>query len=445
MNPSRCFISYSWDSEPHRAWVRKLATRLCESGIDAILDQFDCSPGADLTKFMEKSVRESNFVLLVCTPNFAQKADAGIGGVGYEKAIVTGEIFAGEARETKFVPLLREGDAKESLPSYLKSRLFVDFRDDAVFENRLEELLRHFYGEPLYRKPPIGPRPKFIITPPSVAPLQKPVLQQKITNSFGMEFVLIPAGSFTMGSRLSPTEFASQFGKDATYYEYEKPVHSVDIERPFYLQTTLVTQGQWKKVMRDNPSFFKKCGNDCPVEQISWEDAQRFIEKLNQLEKVKDYRLPSEAEWEYACRAGSETEFCFGDDPGGLGGYAWYRENSEYETHPVGKKKPNPWGLYDMYGNVWEWVEDDWHDSFEGAPIDGQAWVNNPRDSEGVMRGGGYANPAHGCRSAIRVAFPHDCREATPGFRISRSGALGSWANGPLCKGSNAKRNEGSE
>ena len=135
MESPRCFVSYSWDSEQHREWVRKLATRLLENGIDAILDQFDCAPGTDLTMFMEKSVRESNFVLLVCTPNFAQKADAGVGGVGYEKVIVTGEIFSGETRETKFIPLLREGDAKESLPSYLKSRLFIDFREEAFFEN----------------------------------------------------------------------------------------------------------------------------------------------------------------------------------------------------------------------------------------------------------------------------------------------------------------------
>ena len=133
MESPRCFISYSWDSERHREWVRRLATRLREYGVDAILDQFHCSPGTDLTEFMEKSVRESSFVVLVCTPNFAQKADAGVGGVGYEKTIVTGEIFAGEARETKFIPLLREGNTKESLPSYLKSKLFIDFREDAFF------------------------------------------------------------------------------------------------------------------------------------------------------------------------------------------------------------------------------------------------------------------------------------------------------------------------
>jgi formylglycine-generating enzyme required for sulfatase activity len=411
MNPPRCFISYSWDSESHKAWVRKLATRLRESGMDAILDQFDCSLGADLTTFMEKSVRETNFVLLVCTPNFAQKADAGVGGVGYEKAIVTGEIFAGEARETKFVPLLREGDAKESLPSYLKSRLFVDFRDYAVFENRLEELLRHFYGEPLYRKPPIGSRPKFITTPPNVAPLQKSVLQQNITNSIGMEFVLIPAGSFKMGS--------STGGDD------EGPPHNVKISQSFYLQATEVTQGQWQLVMGNNPSGFKGCGDDCPVEHVSWEDSQQFIKKLNQIEKIKDYRLPSEAEWEYACRAGTTAEYSFGGDASKLGEFAWYSENPDTKTHPVGKKKPNAWGLYDMHGNVLELVEDDWHNSYKGAPDDGNAWVDNPRGSFRVVRGGGWSNVALLCRSAMRFENAPGHRFTNMGFRLSRSVALG--------------------
>ena len=161
MEPPRCFISYSWDSDQHKEWVRHFATRLRECGVDAILDQWHCAPGIDLTIFMEKSVRESKYVVLVCTPTFCKKADSGVGGVGYEKAIVTGEIFAGEVQDKKFVPVLREGDAKESLPSYLKSRLFIDFRDDKVFEDRLEELLRHFHGAPLYQPPPIGPKPDF--------------------------------------------------------------------------------------------------------------------------------------------------------------------------------------------------------------------------------------------------------------------------------------------
>ena len=424
MASPRCFISYSWDSEPHRAWVRELATRLRLEGIDAILDQFHCALGTDLTKFMEKSVRESSFVLLVCTPNFARKADAGEGGVGYEKTIVTGEIFAGEARETKFVPLLREGDAKESLPSYLKSRLFIDFRDDAFFESKLEQLLRHFYGEPLYPLPPLGTKPRFGTKAPTAVTPEKPATQQRITNELGMEFVLIPAGSFTMGSRMSPKEIVARFGGKEEWYKPERPHRTVKIQSRFYLQTTPVTQGQWQSVMEDNPSVFKDSGEDCPVENVSWEDAQRFIEKLSSLEKTKACRLPTEAEWEYACRAGTKTHFYTGDTEKDLDEAGWYFENSDRRTHPVKEKKPNAWGLYDMHGNVWEWVEDDWHGSYEGAPDDGRAWIDNPRGSSRVLRGGSWRYVALDCRSASRNIYGPDLRRDVVGFRLSRAVAL---------------------
>ncbi len=159
-NPS-CFISYSWEDEEHKTWVRILAAQLRLNGVDAHLDQFELAPGADLTRFMDSRIRESRFVLLVCTPVFASKANSGIGGVGYEKQIVTGEIFNGNVSDTKFVPLLRRGSAAEALPSYLQSRLFIDFRDDDRFTERLEDLLRHLHGAPLYVTPELGPRPDF--------------------------------------------------------------------------------------------------------------------------------------------------------------------------------------------------------------------------------------------------------------------------------------------
>jgi formylglycine-generating enzyme len=200
----------------------------------------------------------------------------------------------------------------------------------------------------------------------------------------------------------------------------------VTIAKPDYLQTTEVSQGQWKKVMgdKDSPWRRKACGDDCPVESVSWEDAQRFIEKLNQLEKTKGYHLPSEAEWEYACRAGTTTEYSFGADSKMLGEFAWYSEYSEMKTHPVGKKRPNAWGLYDMAGNVWEWVEDDWHGNYKGAPGDGSAWIDNPRGAVRVARGGSWDNTAAGCRSAGRIlCWPGDRHDGL-GFRLSRSVSL---------------------
>jgi formylglycine-generating enzyme required for sulfatase activity len=240
-----------------------------------------------------------------------------------------------------------------------------------------------------------------------------------------MDFVLIPAGSFTMGSRMSSKELMDRFGGEKEWYKWEKPYHAVKIERPFYLQTTPVTQGQWQRVMGNNPSNFKDCGDDCPVEQVSWKDAQAFIKKLNQEEKTKDYRLPSEAEWEYSCRAGSETEFSFGDDVERLGEFAWFGDNSDGKTHPVGEKAPNAWELYDMHGNVWEWVEDDWHDSYKGAPDGGRAWIDSPRGSSRVLRGGSWRIGAHYCRSAARYSRGPDARNLDGGFRLSRSVSLG--------------------
>jgi formylglycine-generating enzyme required for sulfatase activity len=253
-----------------------------------------------------------------------------------------------------------------------------------------------------------------------------PRLPKKITNSIGMEFVLIPAGSFVMGSRISPEELVQRYGGEKKECGLEKPHHPVKIEQPFYLQTTPVTHGQWQRLTGDNPSSFKDCGDDCPVEQASWIDVQMFIEELNRIEEIKDYRLASEAEWEYSCRAGSETEFFFGSFAKRLGEFAWYSENSDAKTHPVGKKKPNAWGLYDMYGNVWEWVEDDWHGSYDGAPVDGRAWVYNPRGSGRVVRGGSWSYEARYCRSATRNYYWPGYRPVLDvGFRLSRSVALG--------------------
>jgi len=161
MNPT-CFISYSWDSDSHRNWVRTLGERLQLSGVTTFLDQWDVRLGADLTRYMESSIRESEFVLLICTPCFATKANAGLGGVGYEKLIVTGEMFCRVSPDTKFVPVLRVGDQRTALPSYLLSKAFIDFRLDDEFEKNFELLLRHLHGAPELQRPPLGSKPSFV-------------------------------------------------------------------------------------------------------------------------------------------------------------------------------------------------------------------------------------------------------------------------------------------
>lgn len=216
----------------------------------------------------------------------------------------------------------------------------------------------------------------------------------------GMEFIKILDGDFMMGSN---------------EYHNEIPVHKVKITKPFYLGRCPVTKKQWTKVMGSNPSHFE--GNNNPVELVSWDDAQNFIKKLNQMESTDKYRLPSESEWEYACRADTTTIYYFGDDESKLGGYAWYSGNSGRRTHPVGMKKPNPWGFHDMNGNVWEWVQDIRHDDYDGASSDGSAWEDE-NSSRRVLRGGSWSNLARGCRSASRDYCLHDYRKDNLGFRV---------------------------
>jgi formylglycine-generating enzyme required for sulfatase activity len=233
------------------------------------------------------------------------------------------------------------------------------------------------------------------------------------------EMVDIPSGKFWMGS------------PDGIDNYDEKPYHQVTV-KAFRMGKYPVTQAQWRtvamlpKVAIDlslNPSQFR--GENNPVEKIDWYEAQEFCARLSRL-TGENYRLPSEAEWEYACRAGAEshTEYCFGDDEGQFGEYAWYDDNSDSKTQSVGRKLPNAWELYDMHGNVWEWCADDWHDSYEGAPIDSQIWtedVTNHEEDEipnKLLRGGSWVNFAGACQSANRnIGFARG-RNDSVGFRV---------------------------
>ncbi len=223
----------------------------------------------------------------------------------------------------------------------------------------------------------------------------------------GMEFVLVPAGEFMMGSP----------SKEEGRYNDEGPVHKVTIEYSFYMGKYPVTQKQWKKIIGYNPSNFK--GEDRPVENVSWKDAQEFITKLNEKEETDKYHLPSEAEWEHSCRASTQTSYSFGNDDSKLNEYAWYDQNSGSETHPVGQKKPNSWGLYDVNGNVWEWVQDRLHYNYEGAPSDGSAWEDGNSPYR-VIRGGSWSGNSKRCRSASRNSGEAAVQIGNFGFRLLR-------------------------
>ena len=219
---------------------------------------------------------------------------------------------------------------------------------------------------------------------------QSVVKPMTVTNSIGMTFVLIPPGEFRMGS------------DDKEAYKDEKPVHTVRLTQAFFLGKYEVTQGQWQAVMGMNPSLFPGDANR-PVEQVSWDNVQGFIRRLNAQEGGAQYRLPTEAEWEYAARAGTTTAYSFGNDARQLGEYAWYDNNADGKTHPVGQKKPNAWGLHDMYGNVWEWVQD-WYTNYAaGSAVDP---AGPSSGSLRVVRGGSWVNGAGEGRSAARGLAP---------------------------------------
>ena len=228
---------------------------------------------------------------------------------------------------------------------------------------------------------------------------------EEIINGTLFRFVFIPSGSFLMGSPEGEGD------------DDEHPQHQVTISKGFQMLKFEITQKQWWWVMESSPSYFS--GDENPVEGVSWNGCQSFISKLNELDSKHTYRLPTEAEWEYSCRAGSDTEYYFGDDKNQLGDYAWYSENSNDKTHPVGKKTPNTWGLYDMHGNVWEWCQDDWHDNYNSGPNDGSAWGDGS-GSDRVIRGCSWYNDADFCRSNYRYCIFPDYGYNDVGLRLVR-------------------------
>jgi formylglycine-generating enzyme len=228
------------------------------------------------------------------------------------------------------------------------------------------------------------------------------------TTDYGIEMVFVKGGTFTMGC----TAEQGNYGDD------EKPAHQVTVS-DFYMGKFEVTQKQWREIMGTNPSYFKNC-DDCPVEQVSWNNIQEFIKKLNQ-KTGKKYRLPTEAEWEFAARGGVETHGRASKKYAGsnnIDDVAWYSENSNSKTHPVGQKQPNELGLYDMSGNVWEWCSD-WYGSYSSG-----SQTNPQGPSSGfdcVIRGGSWDCYPQPCRVANRNYYSPDDRNLNIGFRLSRS------------------------
>jgi formylglycine-generating enzyme required for sulfatase activity len=500
-NPS-VFLSYSHDSAAHKAWVRKLAEDLRGQGVDATLDQWDLRHGADLVAFMEAGIREAERVLMVCSSNYVRKAEQRKGGAGYEGMIVTSHV-ARSTDTVKFIPLVRDNPSEPLLPDFLGPRLWLDFRDDLLYAERLEDLLRELHDLPRFRKPPLG-RPAFLsnsaelvsepvalerkpATAQPVAAAQpevtKPVLIQSVViepqlvqqvaaiplqritintttcllrqetsflrNLLGqnlwneeprrlqvegyweqlsvgvaLTMVKIPPGTFLMGS---------PEGESMRLPE-EGPQHEVTLDS-FLMAQTPITQAQWRAVVGWQTKEGERWGKELdpapsgsqgeisrlleretnpdqrPVERVSWFDAIEFCSRLSQ-RTGRTYTLPSEAQWEYACRAGSTTPFHCGvtistELANYVGNYSYEygpKGTDREQTTEVASFPANSWGLHDMHGNVLEWCQDHWHATYKGAPKDGSAWLipKAQEDELRLLRGGCWSSSPWNCRSSKR-------------------------------------------
>ncbi|NCQ91755.1 MAG: SUMF1/EgtB/PvdO family nonheme iron enzyme [Microcystis aeruginosa LG13-03] len=260
---------------------------------------------------------------------------------------------------------------------------------------------------------------------------QSQYFREDLGNGITLEMVAIPGGTFTMGTEDEEIErLVKKFNWEG--FRWERPQHQVTVP-PFFLGKYPITQAQWKAIaatakididLETNPSKFK--GDELPVERVNWYEATEFCKRLSR-ETKREYRLPSEAEWEYACRAGTTTPFYFGETiTGELANYdasKTYADEpkGEYrkETTPVGQFPPNAFGLYDMHGNVWEWCADTWHDNYHVAPTDGSVWIENGNDNRSPLRGGSWGTYPDYCRSAIRGNNDRrDHRIDDDGFRV---------------------------
>jgi formylglycine-generating enzyme required for sulfatase activity len=226
--------------------------------------------------------------------------------------------------------------------------------------------------------------------------------------------IVVPAGRFNMGSPATEADRSPNEG----------PQHEVTIAKPFAVGRTEVTFAQWDSCVAAGAC--RKLGDnawgrgDRPVINVGWSDAVQYVEWLART-TGKPYRLLSEAEWEYAARAGTTTRFSFGDDDSKLDRYGWYFKNSDRKTQPVGSKTANGFGLYDMHGNVYEWVADPWHENYENAPSDGSVWGNNPVPNRHVARSGSWYFDAKALRSASRVGPPSNLQDGNVGLRVART------------------------
>jgi formylglycine-generating enzyme required for sulfatase activity len=341
--------------------VRRLAEDLKRVGIEVWLDEWEIGVGDPISQKVQEGLRNTDYLAVWLTREAVNS--------GWVEREWQSKFGAEIARKSAIIlPLLAEDC---DVPPLLADKRFADFRRD--YQDGLVDLLK-------------------------VAGLRS------WGSNLGIKFALIMPGAFVMGS------------EDGE--ENERPAHQVSISRPFYMGIYVVTQGQWKTVMSSEPwkgDPHVREGENYPAVNVSWYDAQEFLTKLSALDPDSAYYLPTEQEWEYAARAGTQTSFSFGDDERDLRLHGWYTDltqRAEEYAHPVGGKRPNPWGLYDMHGNVWEWVDDYYYGSY--------AAQRKLSPTEKVLRGGGWDYPANGARSAYRNYLLPSRSNYVIGFRLVR-------------------------
>jgi len=410
-------------------------------GSGAVFMDIDSIPfGEDFREHIDAAVGHCNLVLAVIGPKWAGETDAHR-RLDDPRDFVRNELESALHRNLPVIPILidrapmpGEADLPASL-ARLAFRNAIDVDQGRDFHHHVRRLIKgiefHFQKSSAATAKP--PRETTIRSAEPQSSPSSPV--KGLTNSLGMTLVRIEPGSFLMGSSKDQIDHLMRVFPDSKreWFDDEQPQHTVKIAHPYYLGIHQVTQGQYQAPMGNNPSDFKG-SDDLPVENVSWLDAVEFCNKLSEREKRTPfyrvdgsevtpvggdgYRLPTEAEWECACRAKSTTLYPFGDDAGKLREFAWSNGNSESKTHPVGQKLPNAWGLYDMLGNVSEWCADGYDEKYyvSSPPADPPG---APGASPRVFRGGSWLHNPWYCRPASRYGYSPEYRSNFIGFRVA--------------------------
>jgi formylglycine-generating enzyme required for sulfatase activity len=423
------FLCHNGQDKPE---VKKIAETLKQQGLTPWLDEWELQPGLPWQRELEKQIQN------------IKSAAVFVGGSGigpWQQMEIEAYLRRFVRNRCPVIPvLLSNAPEQPELPLFLEGMTWVDFR--RLSPKPMERLIWGITG--IKPRSPLELTSENSKTPNKEEQIKQilPVQSQTFTfetftvnpngkvsppesktaryysedlgNGITLEMVAIPGGTFTMGTEDEEIErLVKKFNWDG--FRSERPQHRVTVSS-FYMGRYPITQAQWKAIaatakididLETNPSRFK--GDELPVERVNWYQATEFCKRLSR-ETKQEYRLPSEAEWEYACRAGTTTPFYFGETI--TGKFANYRASETYaeeakgeyrqQTTPVGQFPPNAFGLYDMHGNVWEWCADTWHDNYDGAPTDGSVWIKNGDDNRSPRRGGSWYIMPDNCRSAYR-------------------------------------------